>query len=407
MNPRLVIDKSAIQMIGADAFDEMELWFDVVATPTLLHEIISNLKRANLLRKGKRLPIEVLRSTAGLLSRNHAPIPASFRELAVGSILGDDIPMNGVTLPVNAIAGNVHSNGRMLMIDGTKDQELFAAWARGEFKESDERVATLWQDGKANMNMKVIGEQRKPFAKRIAPNARSIEEVISAVDTLMADSKQNSQINLCRITLEFLCKDLSYGELFVIQSALPNRLLFRDFSPYAASILRIFLVFSIALGLELVKRDVNSLADLQYLFYAPFCAGFCSNDNLHKQLFPATSGPAIYLPADTLKADLLYRKAWRKSLGDEGWAKYCREYGIYPMEVEGSLINEVWKHNIKPRPPTPHRVTDDNLDKIQNDPKFWRMMDEMDAMVASSEAVKRTSGVPWPHGEMTDGEQPF
>lgn len=147
MNPRLVIDKSAIQMMGADAFDEMTLWFDVVATPTLLHELISNLKRTNPVKKGRRLPIDVLRSTAFLLSSSHATIPASFRKLVVGSICGREIPMNGVTVPVDSTAGNVHGNDQMLVVDGAKDQALFRAWACGEFKESDERVAVLWQDG--------------------------------------------------------------------------------------------------------------------------------------------------------------------------------------------------------------------------------------------------------------------
>lgn len=34
MGPRLVVDKSALQMMGREAFDEMTSWFDIVATPT-------------------------------------------------------------------------------------------------------------------------------------------------------------------------------------------------------------------------------------------------------------------------------------------------------------------------------------------------------------------------------------
>jgi hypothetical protein len=201
-------------MMGADAFDEMTLWFDVVATPTLVHELISNLKRTNPVKKGRRLPIDVLRSAAALLSRSHAEIPASFRKLAVGSIGGREIPMNGVTIPVDSTAGNVHGNGQMLVVETTKNQELFVAWARDEFRESDERIAGLWQDGKANLDMKAIGEQQKPFARRIAGNANSIEQVIVAVDALMEDPRRNLQVNLCRMTLAFLREDIRYGRVF-------------------------------------------------------------------------------------------------------------------------------------------------------------------------------------------------
>lgn len=255
--------------------------------------------------------------------------------------------------------------------------------------------------------MKAIGEQRKPFAKRIAGNAKSIEEIIIAVDVLMGDPRQKIQVNLCRMTLAFLREDIRYSQYFEAKSIWQDGLLFQDFAPYAASILRIYLTFNIALGLDIVKRDVNSLAGLQYLFYAPFCKGFCSNDKLHEQLFHAVTSHAIYLPAETLKADLLNRKAWRESLGKEGWTKHRYEYGIYPMEFEGSLINEVWNRTMNPRPPTPHRVTRESLDKVQNDPKIWEMMNEMKAMVEKSEAEKGTSGIAWPHGDIADGEQPF
>jgi hypothetical protein len=315
--------------------------------------------------------------------------------------------MNGVTVPVDSTAGNVHGNGRMLVVDGTKNQAVFGAWACGEFKEDDERVAVLWQNGKTDLNMKAIGEQRKPFAKRIAGNANSIEEIVVAVDALMADPRRNLQINLCRMTLAFLHEDIRYGLRFKAQSAWQDGLLFRDFAPYAAGVLRIYLVFNIALGLEIVKRDVNSLADLQYLFYAPFCTGFCSNDKLHERLFPAVTCSAIYLPAGMLKADLLNRKAWRESLGEEGWAKHRGEYGIHPMEFEGSLINEVWNRTMNPRSATPHRVTRESINMVQNDPKFWEIVDEMKAMVAKSEAAKRATGMAWPHGDIADGEQPF
>lgn len=394
-------------MLGAEAFDELTMWFAVMATPTLLNEIISNLQLTNQLKKGRRLPIDVLQSISHLLSGSHTIVPASFRKLAIGNIAGREILMNGVTVPMDTSAANVHGDGRMFAVDGTKDQKLFAAWARGEFSEIDSRTAVLWKESKNNLNMQAIGEQVKPFAKRIAGNAKSLKDVVMAVDAFMADPNRKRQINLCKMAVSFLFEEPGYARPFEMRSLLQSGLLFRDFAPYASSILRIYLVFNISLGLGFVRRDANSLADIQYLFYAPFCTGFCSNDKLHERLFLAATSSAIYLPAETLKADLLNRKAWRQSLGKDGWAKHRHEYGIYPMEFQGSLINEVWNRTMHPRPETPHRVTRESLDAAQNDPRIWEMVDQMKAMVKKSETMKRAEKTAWPHGKTSDGERPF
>jgi len=54
LGPRLVIDKSALQGLSADELDEMKRWFEVIATPTLIHEVISNLRKTNPLKRGQR-----------------------------------------------------------------------------------------------------------------------------------------------------------------------------------------------------------------------------------------------------------------------------------------------------------------------------------------------------------------
>lgn len=407
MGPRLIVDKSALQMIGREAFDEMTLWFDIVATPTLVRELISNHNRTNPVKKGRRLPEDVLHDISSLLARSHAVIPASFRSLAVNDLVGKPVVMNGVTVPLDGSAGNVHSGGGMLALDGTKDQELFAGWARGEFRETDARVAHLWRSGVAALDMKAIGEQVKPFAKRVGVHAKNINAVVECVDAFLANPDRQAQLDLCSVLLTFLREDHRYASRFQIERRLKNGLLLRDFAPYAASILRIYLVFIVALGLELVRRDSNSLADLQYLFYAPFCTAFCSNDKLHEKMFAATNGPAIFLQAETLKADLLQRKEWRETLGDDGWTKHKAEYGIYPMEFDGSLINDVWNRTMNPRPATPNRVTRESLDKVQNDPEFWGMVDRMKTMVAESEAAKEPEETAWPHGQFVARERPL
>lgn len=394
-------------MMAADDLDEMKRWFSLVATPTLIHEVISNLRKTNPLRKGQRMPLDVLRTISTFLAWAHADIPASFRKLAISSANGQHIPMNGVEVPVDSTAGNVHGNATMLIVDGTKDQELFAAWARGEFRESDDRVAQLWRDGTADLDMAAIGEQAKPFARRIAPNAKALDDVVVAVDQFMANPERDVQVWLCRTLIAFLREDPEYANRFTVYTTLKKGLLFKDFAPYAAAVARIYLVFFISLALGFVKRDSNSLADIQYLFYTPFCHVFCTNDKLQGRLFQATPGPSTLVTGDELRADLRRHREWRESLDEAGRKAYYDEYGHWPADLENSPICSAWGRAMKPRPAVPHRVTREGLDKVQNDPKFCAMVKEMSEFQAESEAAKRSQQVSWPHGEASSGERPL
>src|SRR5262249_31089557 len=58
------------------------------------------------------------------------------------------------------------------------------------------------------------------------------------------------------------------------------------FAPYAHYCTRALLVFTIARHFNLVTQRPTDLRDMQYLYYAPFCMAFCSNDRLHKALAP-------------------------------------------------------------------------------------------------------------------------
>lgn len=74
-------------------------------------------------------------------------------------------------------------------------------------------------------------------------------------------------------------------------------------APYATSVLRLYIAFMAALALGITTLRPSNVIDLQYLFYAPFCMAFVSNDRLHAQLFPAAGSPAIFVTGEAMKAD--------------------------------------------------------------------------------------------------------
>lgn len=77
--PRLIIDRSALQMLGADLVDELTIWLTPVVIPTLLRELIGNLSKEYTPRKGKLPPQDVLRALAVKLQTTGLRSPRALR----------------------------------------------------------------------------------------------------------------------------------------------------------------------------------------------------------------------------------------------------------------------------------------------------------------------------------------
>jgi hypothetical protein len=110
----------------------------------------------------------------------------------------------------------------------------------------------------------------------------------------------------------------------------------RDFAPYAASVLKLYLSFIGGLGRGFIGPRPSHYVDLQYLFYAPFCMVFVSEDKFHGEMWQAASGRSTFVWGHDLKADLNVRFAARKEMTEEQLIAHGEKYGFYPVEIEGS-----------------------------------------------------------------------
>lgn len=402
MLPRLIIDKSIIQMLGADLIAELTLWFDLVTTPTLYHEIIGNLREPGTPKTGKRLPKDVLRGIAAKLQHGGTATPASFKSLALGNLMGEAVPMNGFTIPVSAAAANVASREGMLLVDGTAEQSLWARWAAGHYTTADQAVATVWRNGVESLNMNAVGKQWRPFVEENIGIQYDVSGIIRQVEGLLNNPSSETQARLLAILLVFLRVGPFYAAPFSLVKAIDKQAILSGIAPFASSVLKLYLVFISAISLGLIKREPNSYVDLQYLFYTPFASGFASNDKLHRRLLPAAGGTAIFVEGITLRDDLAQRQAWRKSLPDEAWGEHRAEYGIYPREVPGSIISDLWMRSAGPRRPRERSEPKMTLDELNQDPRMRKMMDDARSLTDDVERRESAGDALWPIGDSPD-----
>ena len=339
MGPLLLPDKSFIQMLTAEETDELGLWFDIVIAPTLVHEIIADLRRRP--SRGMRFPEGVVRTLAARLARSHGCTPANFRKLAIGNMAGAAVPMTG-QVPLDPDAANVHvsPDRKYLAYDSTKEQIVWMQWARGDFTDDDAAVAMAWRHALDNVNLKAIGTNWRQFVEEHIGSTHDISRVIERVDRLLQSQHRETQIRLSAILFAFLRARPEAGIRYSVRYVTTPGATITSLAPYAASVLRLYIAFMAALALGITTLRPSNVIDLQYLFYAPFSMAFVSNDRLHAQLFPAAGSRAIFVSGEEMKADLTRRMAWRKGLGSSGWAAHRETHDFYPPVVEGSPVDE-------------------------------------------------------------------
>lgn len=202
IGPLLIFDKSFLQMLNPEEVSELSLHFKFVGTPTLIGEVIADLKS----EPSKRgLPSEVVQALSRKMQKAHGLQPANYRKLALANLYAHEISMIG-QVPVDAAATNVRTtdNGRGLLYDSTPEQMLWERWANGEFSTDDELTATTWRNGIDQIDLDGLTALWKEFSWRHFGCAKNQAELISALDEFLRDSTPIVQREILNMTLDLV-----------------------------------------------------------------------------------------------------------------------------------------------------------------------------------------------------------
>ncbi len=86
IGPLLIFDKSFVEMLNPEEVSELSMHFKFVGTPTLIGEIIADLK---LEPSERRVPSDVVKALSRKMQKVHGLQPANYRKLAWIPMLGD------------------------------------------------------------------------------------------------------------------------------------------------------------------------------------------------------------------------------------------------------------------------------------------------------------------------------
>ena len=382
IGPLLIFDKSFLQMLNPEEISELSLHFKFVGTPTLIGEIIADLK----LEAPKRgLPADVVQALSRKMRKAYGLQPANYRKLALASLHAHEISMIG-QVPVDGSAPNVHitQDRQGVLYDSTPEQILWARWADGRFDAADELAATTWRNGIDQIDLEELAALWKAFSSRNFSSARNQGELISAIDRFLGDTSRKIQREILDMTLDLVKANAQDRR---VPHALMNIGEMRsvvEFAPYAASVLRLFLAFVCGLTRGFIGPRPTHYIDLQYLYYSPFCMVLASNDRFHREMWPATAGVHTFVWGEDLKGDLRRRIAMKVQAKEvpeaisTTEAKDNRGKAVSPSSVIAEMWNTYMRVTDKSDQSQQARTFEDLDPKIQQ--QFKDAMKEFDRM---------------------------
>jgi hypothetical protein len=345
VGPRIIFDKSFVQSLNGRLIEEITLYFTPTCPPTLISEIIGDLKKPA--RSDGRIGENFVRELATKMMEAHGVEPPSLRSLVVASLHGQNPPMNGFTLPVMVGTPGVYSNerGTQLMVSQIPQQAMWRRWAAGDFRTDDESAASAWRSGIDATNLEVERTRWKPLAEQLG-NPTTLEAVVRGVDRIIADRSATTQHRLIRIALNVVrgsARDRDSAGTYFIKRHLGATM--NEYAPFAAHVARLYLCFALGIARGFIGTRPTNTIDLQYLLYAPLCQAFISLDKLHRTLWTAgaVTSQATFVWGNDIRPELQERQRRRGAMTFDEWAAHRRIHGQWPEPIDGSIIYALWE----------------------------------------------------------------
>jgi len=358
--PHIIFDKSFIESLNPRLVDELTMYFSPVCPPILIREIIADLRHPE--PRQDRLPKDLVRALAAKMAKAHGPEPSSLREMVVYNLRGGHIPLTTGQVPIDTTMHSVKRNRDQtgIMIDGTIQQAMWERWLHGQFDSDEVNAAEEWRQHLAETDLESMRVTWQPFAAEIG-NPTTLRETTLAVDEVLSDRSPQTQREIIRLATGLVkAEEWQTNAAYNFFADLGRGALVKDYAQFAAITVRLYLIFSVGLARGFIGPRASNIADLEYLFYAPFCHIFVSRDKLHRMLWEAGAviSPAMFVWGDAVKADLKRRAASRDTMSQDEWIALRKEHGIWPEPADGSPIYAAWERSMPPSSKGPRRPVD-------------------------------------------------
>lgn len=327
MGPAILLDKSPFQKCPRELLPELFRHYSLVVPPILLKEILEDHAESP----------QKFFALANRLDFMDISINLSYLRMLQGELLGHPVPMSGQ--PCMAAKAINSTEGLLHVFSEPPEAEALRKWQKGVISAAERDAAIHWQKDSDSCDVEGLKARLRTVANGIPKfpgNKQStLQHLAVFVDRLLAlpDQLQFLELFLLEFAEEFR------GRVRARWRELKPASLWA-FAPYAHYCLRLRFIFVIALTNGHISSHHNSLLDLEYLYYLPFCQIFCSDDKkLHNVIQPALLRPdQTFLDYVTLERALRETFSFFSQLSPDGMREWLDSRGHYPPS--GPLITQ-------------------------------------------------------------------
>ena len=319
MGPAILLDKSPFQKCPRHLLPELFRHYALVVPPILLKEILEDHAESP----------QRFFALAKRLDFMDVSINLSFQRMLEGELLGNPVPMSGQ--PCMAAKTINSAEGLLHVFSDPPEAEALRRWQKRVTSAAERDAAIRWQTDSDGFDMEGFTARLRKVADGL-PRFRgdkesALQHLALFVDKLLA---LPDQLQFLELAL------LEFGEDFRKRvrarwhEVEPSSL--QEFAPYAHYCLRLRFIFALALTNGHISTHHNSLLDLEYLYFLPFCQIFCSDDKkLHNVIQSVLLRPdQTFLDYVTLERALHETFAFFGQLSSDRMREWLDSKGHYP-----------------------------------------------------------------------------
>jgi hypothetical protein len=382
MGPILLLDKSGIQSMPRNVCSTMSRYYFLNIPPVLVLEI-----RADLQKK-KQGGSSFVKSLADKLAVGHSVINVDHEDLRAANLRGTYIEMRGRPV-VEAETFNT-SMGPASLVSETDNHEQLLRFRTEHASPSDERAASEWRSLLKSIDLEKLKRDFK--VNNNLPRVRTVHELGTLVDSVLFQTDQNQVLEICMADapLDDESKTLIRNRWSACKVKEVS-----FFAPYTFFCFRVRMLFHVGLSNDLISTLPTNTVDLIYLYYAPFCNVFSSNDGFHKLLAPLVLRPdQAFVNTTELRRDLESISYVWQTLSNEEQRLWREHFGQWPVRNPNSFTYRMWLRLMRPpRRNRPRQQTAEAKARMNDDARramqsFREIQDQMRQRHRASQVVK-------------------
>ncbi len=369
MGPVIIFDKSTLQSLSKEEILFAERYYYLNILPILIFEIVSDLSKT-----GKHDPEVLTANIASKISPIDSSINVDYREMIVGSLNGQNPPMDGRMIINGGIPLKDSTGDIGVYFEEPPEFKAFRSWQKKKFSEFDHEFAKAFRKYKDSFNLQKLNENAlglKNFWKEVISPETAKEAAMHFVQNNNPDFVIDSIYRFFNIPISYKTSSMRIWQN-------KGRPPLNIYCPYALHCFSVAVTLIIGISKNIFSSRSSNIIDVEYIYYLPFCNVFATRDNFQLHIAKLFARDDQFIIAgDDLKNDLQMIIGYFSSFSQKDRADYKKYRGNHPPLILNSFTKDIWDKLCIPFDPIKEEALH-NLPKEKIFEKIKPMMDAID-----------------------------